>query len=303
MPASIDTLRMFTEVVARGSFSAAARALGKGQSTVSEAMAHLEIDLGVGLFERGGRQPRLSEAGRLLLAQAREVLAAHDRFSQLAVHLHQGLEPRLSVVVSDTFPPELLERVLGPLDQRFPDIELECLIAEGQDVLDLVGTGRAQLGLVIAHPSYPPGLHAVSTTGSADLGVYVAPQHPLAQLASASRADLAAWRELRLNTLADAQAPGSEGGAARCWSAPSYLMLLEMAEQGHGWACLPQALVARYATGRLVAVNPPGWPQRRAVDLVWSADRQLGPAAHWLLQALTRPAHAPAQPPQPHWPT
>lgn len=50
-----------------GSFSAAARKLGKSQSTVSTAIANLEIDLGLNLFDRSSRKPMLTEHGRVVL--------------------------------------------------------------------------------------------------------------------------------------------------------------------------------------------------------------------------------------------
>lgn len=63
MFASPDALVAFVLTAELGSFSAAARQLGKRQSTISEAIANLEIDLGVMLFDRQARLPTLSEAG------------------------------------------------------------------------------------------------------------------------------------------------------------------------------------------------------------------------------------------------
>ena len=70
MQFSLDQLQMFVQAVHSGSFSAAARKLGKTQSTVSTAIAHLEADLGVRLFNRSGRYPQLTEAGRQVLGHA-----------------------------------------------------------------------------------------------------------------------------------------------------------------------------------------------------------------------------------------
>ncbi|RML81873.1 Transcriptional regulator, LysR family, partial [Pseudomonas syringae pv. maculicola] len=49
--------------------SAAARRLGKSQSTVSEAISRLEIDLGLALFDRSSKQPVLTDAGRVMLGR------------------------------------------------------------------------------------------------------------------------------------------------------------------------------------------------------------------------------------------
>ena len=97
MPYSPESLQAFVEAAALGSFSAAARRLRKTQSTVSTAIAHLEADLGVSLFDRSGRYPRLTEAGRQVLGHAQEILAADARLQQLSVRLAAPVEARVVI--------------------------------------------------------------------------------------------------------------------------------------------------------------------------------------------------------------
>lgn len=130
MFASPDALVAFVLSAELGSFSAAARQLGKRQSTISEAIANLEIDLGVMLFDRQARLPTLSEAGANLLPLARRILAAQDALSVQARRLADGGEPRLSLVLSDTFPSLEFEAMLHAFAERFPATELECLVGE-----------------------------------------------------------------------------------------------------------------------------------------------------------------------------
>ncbi|MBF3098427.1 LysR family transcriptional regulator, partial [Pseudomonas aeruginosa] len=103
MHLSPESLEAFVQAVSLGSFSAAARKLGKSQSTVSEAIARLEIDLGLELFDRSGRQPQLTEAGRTLLGRVEEVLGASDRLRRVAALLAGGSEPRVTLALSDTY--------------------------------------------------------------------------------------------------------------------------------------------------------------------------------------------------------
>ncbi|MDN0084065.1 LysR family transcriptional regulator [Crenobacter sp. SG2305] len=280
---SPESLQAFAEAAVQGSFSAAARKLGKSQSTVSEAIANLEIDLGVTLFDRSARQPVLTEAGRALLGRVDEVLAAHDRLGRAAGQLAGGMEPRLTVVVSDTYQSVQYEATLTELDQCYPELEFECLVAEHGDVLALIQQGRAQLGLMAAQPAYPPDIGAATVAERAQIGLYAACHHPLAALAAPSAEDLAGHRALRLNTYLDDVTPS---GAGRCWSAPSYLLLMEMAVFGFGWAELPRWLVERFAVGRLVELPVAGWPKSLPVDVVWSRGHRLGPAGSWLQQRL-----------------
>ncbi|MNY64170.1 LysR substrate binding domain protein [compost metagenome] len=81
--------------------------------------------------------------------------------------------------------------------------------------------------------------------------------------------------------------PGSDvRSGGRCWSAPDYLLLLEMAGLGFGWAALPRQLVSGYGNGRLQELALDGWPRRVPVDAVWSRQRELGTVAAWLLDRL-----------------
>ena len=164
MPYSPESLQAFVEAAALGSFSAAARRLRKTQSTVSTAIAHLEADLGVSLFDRSGRYPQLTEAGRQVLGHAQEILAADARLQQLSVRLAAPVEPRLTVAFSDVYQLDPEQRVLQRFAEAFPEIELEWLDAEGEDVLELVSNGRAALGLLPRQEHYPDGLVAVSYT-------------------------------------------------------------------------------------------------------------------------------------------
>jgi DNA-binding transcriptional LysR family regulator len=96
---------------------------------------------------------------------------------------------------------------------------------------------------------------------------------------------LAHYRELRLDTY-QGRADRLMPAARRSWSASSYLMLLEMAVLGFGWAAIPRWMVTRFAVGTLHELDARGWPQRVPVDAVWSRQRPLGRAGTRLLQQM-----------------
>ncbi|AOK53431.1 transcriptional regulator [Burkholderia stagnalis] len=291
-----EALLAFAEAALLGSFTAAARKLGKRQSTISEAIANLEIDLGVQLFDRSTRTPTLTDAGRALLPQVQRALDAGAAIDRAAARFARGEEARLTFVVSDTYQSQRYEQTLTALAQRFPALELECQIAEHEDVLDLIRQGRAQIGLLAARATYPADIGAATIAEESEIGLFVGRTHPLAACGDAEvpHAALRDARELRLNTYATPEGqgpgPGGESGplvaGTQRWSAPSYLMLLEMAVLGFGWTELPRWMVEHFARDRLCELRARGWPRRVRVDAVWSRNRPLGPAGAWLLDAM-----------------
>lgn len=230
--ASHEVLQAFVQAATQGSFSAAARKLGKSQSTVSAAVASLEIDLDVELFDRSSRKPTLTPAGHVLLQRAEQVLEANSRLALTASQLAQGLEPKLSIAMSDTYQSDRFEAALSAFERRYPDLELECLIAECEDLIALVQSGRAQIAFIEHQDLYPPDLTCAPVEERTEIALFVSPKHPLASLNTLTAHALQQHRELRLASIIN---PNETRASGRVWSAPSYLMLLEMAQLGFGW--------------------------------------------------------------------
>lgn len=213
---SPEALTAFVEAVDSGSFSAAARRLRKSQSTISTAIANLEADLGVILFDRATRQPTLTPQGEQVLSYVKAILAASERLDELAVSLSGETEPRLTFVLSDTLHPDVLEDLLVQFDRRFPHTEFECLIGEDEDVIDLLQKSRAQVGLIEARERYPTDIGSTRLPLQTAMGIYVAPGHPLAAQGKVAWDELRSWRELRLSTfLASATEPAAGGSGRR----------------------------------------------------------------------------------------
>ncbi len=241
---SPEALIAFVEAAALGSFSAAARKLRKSQSTISTAIANLEADLGLTLFDRQARQPVLTDHGRRVLAHVQEILAASERLDNLSIRLAGQVETRLTFVLSDTYQPTHHESLLRRFEQRYPDIEFECLIAEDDDVIDLLQLRRAHIGVVEVQQHYPPDIATCRLAEQTEMAIFVQRHHPLAQLSQVHPEQLATTRQLCLNTYNRTERNQSQG---LIWSAPSYLMLMEMAVQGFGWAILPHWMVEQYS--------------------------------------------------------
>src|SRR5262245_9197480 len=127
---TLDQLRILVAVAEDGSFSSAARRLGRVQSAVSQSIQALEATLEVTLFERGDRTPKLSEAGRALLADARQVLRSAENLRAHAASILSEVEPELSLAVDAVFPDDVLRASLQGLSREFPHLPV-TLFTEG----------------------------------------------------------------------------------------------------------------------------------------------------------------------------
>ena len=157
---SLDQLRAFIAAVDEGSFSAGARRLHRAQSAVSELVGNLEAQLGVVLFDRSDRYPKLTPAGVQLVADARSVVANVDLLKARAKGISRGLESELSAVVDVLFPIEAIAESAKEFRDQFPRTPLrlyvEALGGAYQPVLD----GRCSLGVVGSLPNAPTSRRA-----------------------------------------------------------------------------------------------------------------------------------------------
>jgi len=284
---SLEQLQVFALVVETGSFSAAARRLGKMQSTVSSAIGNLEIDLGVALFDRTSRNPALTEAGRTLLAEATGVL---ERCRSLVAHagsLADANPAELTLAIEipyNTVMPALID-----FERQFPYVDLTIRNPVYGDVSDLVFRGEAELGIAFAQPDYPPEIEFVQL-GKLIMVHVTHPSHPLAALDTVTFSDLHAYRRLAFSAHANKLPTTEYLRATRTWQAESYLALWEMVRNGLGWATLPRQLIREALDkGELVELQLAAYPYTDwlvGVDLVWRKSGRQGRADRWLRQRL-----------------
>jgi molybdate transport repressor ModE-like protein len=141
-------LRLLVEVERRGSVSAAAQAVGIGQSSASEHLRLLETAAGQRLVERNGRGSRLTQAGRVLAASASQALATLAAGEE-EVHALAGLDAGTVHIGASTTPGVyLLPGTLGCFRRDHPNVTVEVEIAATGEILERLLAGRIQLALV-----------------------------------------------------------------------------------------------------------------------------------------------------------
>ncbi len=288
---SLDQLRTFIAAADEGSFSAAGRRLRRAQSVVSQAVANLEGQLGLKLFDRSARFPVLTDHGRALLADARAVAGGVDLFKARAKGLAGGIEPELSVVVDVTFPGAIFLPAVAAFQEKFPAIPLR-LDAEGGDaVVEPVLDGRSAVGVMGSRSHAPPQLtreplltvrmvtvvslrHPLTTYG-APIPTAVLAEH--IQIVHTDRSDLSQAREFGMLS-------------PRVWRVSHHEAKHVFLRAGFGFGCMPlHAVEADLASGALVQISvEEGLPESQVVSMsaIYRTDSPPGPAGRWFIDRL-----------------
>ena len=133
-----QALVIYERVVREGSFTAAAKALGLGKSTVSERITRLESDLGVRLLQRTTRSLRPTEDGAAFYERCQRVVA-ELRDAESALFRSGEPRGRLRVTCPRLFAYAFLGPVIQQMLQRYPQVDVDLVLAERS--VDLVEEG------------------------------------------------------------------------------------------------------------------------------------------------------------------
>lgn len=286
---TLDQLRAFVAVAEAGSFSAAARRLGRVHSAISQSVSILEDQLGVTLFLRGGRTPVLSQAGTVLLVDARRVLGEARALKARAAAMDPGIEDELNVAVDGYFPAAVLMDAVTAFRDAFPllpvSIFTEGLGGAEQRLRDgVVGLAVYALALTGAKD-----LESAYLTEVAMLPV-VAPGHPLGAIAQPITTDMLQPHIQLVLTDRTPLTHSISGGilGSRIWRFADLATRLQYLLAGFGWCFMPEHVVrADLDAGRLVRLDLASvGPTRLALSAVWERGRSPGRAGRWLLEDL-----------------
>jgi DNA-binding transcriptional LysR family regulator len=287
---TLEQLRVLATVVDEGSFSAAARTLGRVQSAVSTAMANLEEELGVPLWDRDQRAATLTPAGHALLGAARRVLVEADALHSLAAGMKGGLEPAVSLCVDAVFPIAALVEMCRGFAKQFPSVELRVDVQAMSVVPQRVLDGGATAGVAVSSVA-PATLERRALTPIRMVPV-VAAAHPLAK--KRGRLSVAALSEHIQIVLAERAEVGvADRGvlSGRTWRVHDLETKHAMLRAGLGWGNLPAHMArADLEKRRLVRIRPEAWADDEHtlhLALIYRRDVTLGPAHRWAFDQLS----------------
>jgi DNA-binding transcriptional LysR family regulator len=284
---TIEQLRTLRAVVETGNFTAAARKLGRVQAAVSQSIERLEAQLGLRLFDRSGRLPRLTQHGEAVLAAAARALDDVEALDELVASLKRGAETALRIVVDVMFPTGALVAFAKAFSAAHPAVELVLFTDVLSAVTAHVREKRSTFGVALEDAD----MKELDRRALAEVRLLpvAAPEHALARRhGPIDAAGLAEAVQIVLGEHRHEAAPGTDDHGVlspRRWRVVDLATKLALIEGGLGWGHLPEHVVRDdLRAGRLVALDLEAWGSaevRRALVLVKRRDVVMGPVATW----------------------
>ena len=258
---TLDQLRVIIAVADAGTFSAAARQLGRVQPAITQSVKTLEAGTQIAIFDRRGKTVRLTEAGELMVARSREAIAAVDALCDEAQRLSSGLESELSIAIDGGVPRSAVTSSLKLVSETFPGLRVAVFTEGFGGAEQLVREGLVQVGVYFALAETSRSGLVRDSLGTLELIPVASAGHPLAAMAQDEVADgLRDHVQLIMADRARLIAP-VQGSimSSRTWVFSEYGTRLDCLRAGLGWGHVLKALVTDELTaGTLKALKAPG---------------------------------------------
>ncbi len=289
-------LETFLAVAQEKSFSRAAQRLHRTQSAISQTVSKLEDELGETLFDRSSRDGTLTDAGRLLVQYAEELLnlrtEARDALAELR-QLHQGK----LVIAANEFTSQCLLPVLSDFHRLHPMVKIQVQRTLASDVPRQVVNHNVEFGVVSFKPEDEQLTSIVFYRDELIFVVY--PQHPLASAKKVSIKDLGAESFIAHNVLSPYRAKvieafkNSKTALHMNVELPTLETIKEYVRLGNGVALVPRICVeAELRRGDLVVVPVPELRLERNIRIVYRAGAPTSHAGRAFLKVCESAAAA-----------
>jgi DNA-binding transcriptional LysR family regulator len=300
-------LEIFLETARWMNFTRAAKVLHIAQPAVSQAVARLEGELGVTLFDRTGREVRLTEAGARLVPHAERILSDVDLAEREIARLRGRALGRISVGVTPTVATHLLPRALAAYRAERPEIEVVLREGGTGALMTMIERGAVDFGIVVLPTDRPtiqavplftePLLLAVADTSPVALAAlrrdgahsgredWAGPAPiPLRMAANEAFILYRASYHLRSATIEGCRAAGFEPRVAL--EGGEMETVLRMVAAGLGVSLVPQLAFEGAPRSGVIALPVSDPPLSRTLGVAHRHDRPLSPAAEAFVATL-----------------
>ncbi|MGP9766761.1 LysR family transcriptional regulator [Halomonas sp. AOP13-D3-9] len=285
-----QSLQAFLAVADTQSFSRAAEQLHLTQPAVSKRIATLESQVGTRLFDRIGRRIALTEAGSVLLPQARRILFSVEDSRRALANLSGQVGGKLTLATSHHIGLHRLPPLLKQYTQRHPEVTLDLHFLDSEQAYQGVLDGTLEMAVVTLAPHPHEQLQVVELWRDR-LCFACAIDHPLTHPVSQSILSLTDLCEYNCvmpgaKTFTGsliAQRFSQAGLELPVSMATNYLETLKMmCSVGLGWSLLPEKMI----DSELVELKVDTPPIYRPLGYLVHTNRTLSNAARMMIEEL-----------------
>ncbi|MEZ8824452.1 LysR family transcriptional regulator [Vibrio amylolyticus] len=286
---NLDYLLSFVTAAEKGSFSAAARHIGKSQSTISVSVNNLELDLGVSLFDRSGKYPVLTEEGEHLYQQAKVLIRQADRIENYTSSVRNNVENTLRFGLDPLVPFQLIESALEKLAEKFPFVQVEIVKESGDVLCEELKEDRLDFVLQVISQAVPEYFEFANIF-ELEWVCICSPDSEFADVEIVKNDMLTTERQILCKSMYNHSILGPIGTMSQStWLSHDQDDMIRMVEQGIGWAFVPRLMFEeRVSLGTLVEFVPEFQKTnpKYTADLLWKANSSTGPASQYLRELL-----------------
>lgn len=280
--ATLDTqaLTAFISVAECGSFSAAAEQLHLTQPAISKRISTLEEQLGRKLFDRIRKRVFLTEAGNLLLPQARQIILEIQQARQLVQDMDGNVSGRLRIAFSHHIGLHRLPPLLQRFNRQFPEVALDIDFVDSEKAYDLILAGKIELAVITLTPDAHTDIASTSLWRD-PLHFVCSPEHALhlkdnVSLGELSEHDAILPSENTLTGKIVREVFRQQNYPLNISMTTNYLETIKMMVSiGLGWSVLPRTM-----TGELESIHTPDVYIERTLGIIEYRDRVLSNAAN-----------------------
>ncbi len=285
---NLNQLEGFLAVVQEGSITKGAEKLFVTQPALSLQVKALEEELGQSLFERDGKQMRLTGAGRTLQERARQILDLVEQTRQEVTGLKELQRGQLTICANETSCLYILPGVIQAFSERFPGVMIHLKTRNSAEVAAEVAAGEADFGLATL-PLLDARLATQPLVWREDVAI-CGWQHPLRQIESVQLADLAQHTLLLLERGSTSRSLLEQMLAVQglipqnTLNVDSIEVMKRFAEINLGVAIVPGVAIKEELKAKRLWAFRLNWLQPRTVGLLQRRNGYLSPASQLFLK-------------------
>ncbi len=292
MPLSKEAFKTIHLIAQSGSFAIAAERINRVPSAISYTVKKMEEELGFDLFDRKGRQIKLTPAGEYFIAHSKWMLDSYEELVRNSAMICTGVDASFNIAINNIINRNGLIDLIEKLNQQFPSTRISITTEVYNGCWDALYDKRADL--VIGAPHSAPKMEGIvyQAIGKIEWDFIVAQSDPLA-----SQINVLTAEQLRKYPAIVVKDTSKHIMPQDAWSligqkiiyAPELSTAIKLIEHGVGIGYMPHHRIKELLDlGRVIKKAIVEHKQPTQLFYAWHANRE-SPVLNWCIDYLMQP--------------